>query len=102
MGILVAAYSPVSRGWLTADLRKFDDLPKDDFRHRLPRFQPSVFDQNMKLAEAVEKVAKRKNVTIAQVAIAWVSKQGTIPIPGSVRSDRIAENCEVVNLGEDD
>jgi len=59
VGISVEAYSPVGRGWLTGDLRKMDDLPPNDWRRMMPRFQSEAFDQNFKLVEAVEKIARR-------------------------------------------
>lgn len=102
VGIPIVAYSPISRGWLTGELRKFEDLPKDDFRHMLPRFQPDVFDQNFKLVEAVEQIAKRKGATTAQVAIGWVCRQGAIPIPGSVKVERVIENCKPASLTDQD
>lgn len=100
--IPIIAYSPISRGWLTGDLRKLDDLPQDDFRRMMPRFKPDVFDQNFKLVEAVEKIAKRKGVTVAQVAIGWVSRRGAVPIPGSIRSERVIENCKPATLTDED
>ncbi|RYP10916.1 hypothetical protein DL764_000352 [Monosporascus ibericus] len=98
LGIPIIAYSPISRGWLTGEIRKLDDLPADDFRHMLPRFKPEVFDQNFKLVEAVERIAKRKGVTTAQVAIGWVVAQGAIPIPGSARVERVVENTKAASL----
>ncbi|KAI1655963.1 Aldo/keto reductase [Daldinia decipiens] len=98
LGIPIVAYSPISRGWLTGELRKLDDLPQNDFRRMLPRFQPEVFDQNFKLVEAVEQIAKRKCVTTAQVAIGWVIRQGAIPIPGSARVERVIENTKAAEL----
>ncbi|KAK6952494.1 hypothetical protein Daesc_007033 [Daldinia eschscholtzii] len=95
-------YSPVGRGWLTGELRKLDDLPADDYRRMLPRFQPEVFDQNFKLVEAVENIAKRKGVTTAQVAIGWVVSQGAIPIPGSTRAERIIENARAAELTDEE
>ena len=68
----------------------------------LPRFQPDAFDQNFQLVEAVERIAKRKGVTTAQVAIGWVCRQGAIPIPGSVRVERVVENCLPVELTDED
>ena len=100
--IPIVAYSPISRGWLTGDIRKYDDLPPNDFRRMLPRFKPDVFEQNLKLVEAVEIIAKRKGTTTAQVAIAWVCRQGAIPIPGSTKVDRVVENCKVVSLTNED
>ncbi|KAH7325643.1 putative aldo/keto reductase [Stachybotrys elegans] len=102
LGIPVVGYCPISRGWLTGEFRKLEDLSENDFRRMLPRFQPDVFDQNFKLVEAVEKIAKRKGVTTAQVAISWVCHQGAIPIPGSVRESRVIENCTVAPLTDDD
>ena len=102
VGIPIVAYSPVGRGWLTGEFRKLDDLPQNDFRRMMPRFKPDVFDQNFKLVEAVEQIAKRKGVTTAQVAIGWVCRQGAIPIPGSTRVERVIENCKVTSLADED
>lgn len=104
MGIPIIAYSPISRGWLTGELRKLEDLPADDFRRMLPRFQPAVFDQNFKLVEAVQGIAKRKGkgVTTAQIAIGWVVAQGAIPIPGSARVERVVENTHPAVLTDAD
>ncbi|KAI1759422.1 NADP-dependent oxidoreductase domain-containing protein [Hypoxylon sp. FL1150] len=103
LGIPIIAYSPVSRGWLTGEFRKIEDLPGEgDMRRIFPRFQPQNFDQNPKLAEAVEKVAARKGATVPQVAISWVRRQGTIPIPGTTQVDRVLENCKDVELTADD
>ena len=96
------AYSPTSRGWLTGELRKFDDLPQNDFRRMLPRFKPDVFDQNFKVVLAVEQIAKRKGITTAQVAIGWVCHQGAIPIPGSTKAEGVIENCKAASLTDED
>ncbi|KAH7086894.1 NADP-dependent oxidoreductase domain-containing protein [Paraphoma chrysanthemicola] len=100
--IPVIAYSPVGRGWLTGKYRALDDLPENDMRRHLPRFKPDAFDQNFKLVEAVEKMAKRKDLATSQVAIAWVAHQGAIPIPGSTSADRIALNSKVEALTDED
>ncbi len=68
----------------------------------MPRFQPDVFDQNFKLVEAVEHIAKRKGVTTAQLAIGWVCRQGAIPIPGSTRAERVIENSKAASLTDGD
>ncbi|XXG99355.1 hypothetical protein Hte_005692 [Hypoxylon texense] len=102
LGIPIIAYSPVSRGWLTGQFRTVDDLPENDMRRRFPRFHPDNFDKNFKLVEAVEAVAKRKGATVPQVAISWVRRQGTIPIPGSTKVERVVENCKDVPLDEED
>ncbi|KAL2277224.1 hypothetical protein FJTKL_00095 [Diaporthe vaccinii] len=102
LGVALVAYSPVSRGWLTGEFRKPEDIAENDLRRHLPRFQPGAFEQNFKLVEAVEEVAKRKGATVAQVGIAWVRRQGAIPIPGSRRVERVVENCQDVELSADD
>lgn len=104
LGIPLVGYSPLDRGWLTGALKSLDDLPADDFRRYYPRFQPGAFEQNVKLAEAVEALAKRKGtgVTSAQVAIAWVRSQGALPIPGATKAPRVIENCAAVELTDDE
>ncbi|KAI0886284.1 NADP-dependent oxidoreductase domain-containing protein [Annulohypoxylon maeteangense] len=96
--IPLLGYSPLDRGWLTGQFKTLDDLPKDDFRRMWPRFQPGAFEQNVKLAEIIEEVAKKKGCTSAQIAIAWVRWQGVLPIPGATKVHRATENCNVVEL----
>jgi pyridoxine 4-dehydrogenase len=101
VSIAVLAYSPIGRGWLGGKYRTTDDLPKD-MRSMFPRFKPEAFDQNSKLVDAVEKIAMRKSLTLSQVAIAWVARQGGIPIPGSTNLDRIASNSKIEELTDGD
>jgi len=102
------AYSPLSRGFLTGQLRKYEDLEETDFRRMFPRFQPDVFNENVKLVDAVEKLAKRKGSTLVQVAIGWVIAQsGTagvpvVPIPGASAVSRVEENMRPVELSFDE
>ena len=96
------AYSPTCRGWLTGDLRKSDDLAPNDWRRNMPRFMPDVFDDNFKLVLAVEEIAKRKGVSVGQVAVSWVCHQGAIPIPDSTKPERVKENCKPATLTEED
>jgi pyridoxine 4-dehydrogenase len=98
----MVAYSPLGRGFLTGKFQKPSDIPANDFRHRLPRFQPEVFDENLKLTKAVADIAKRKGVTSSQVALAWIVAQGALPIPGSTSPDRVAENSEAVQLSSEE
>ncbi|CAF9941029.1 MAG: Pyridoxine 4-dehydrogenase [Heterodermia speciosa] len=98
LGIVIVAYSPVGRGFLSGELKKLDDLAENDFRRMLPRFKPEVFDQNIKLVEGVEQIAKRKGVATAQVAIGWVCNQGAIPIPGSKNEERVILNSKPASL----
>ncbi|KAI1101469.1 Aldo/keto reductase [Jackrogersella minutella] len=102
LGIPLIGYSPISRGWLTGQFRKPEDLPQNDYRHRFPRFQPENFAQNFKLVQAVEQIAKRKGVTTPQVAIGWVAAMGAIPIPGSTKLERVIENTNAASLTDEE
>ncbi|KAL1592037.1 hypothetical protein SLS60_011629 [Paraconiothyrium brasiliense] len=85
LNIPLVGYSPMGSGWLTGQLKTLDDLPAGDYRHHFPRFQPGAFERNVKLAEAVGAVAERKGCTSAQIAIAWVVRQGVVAIPGATK-----------------
>lgn len=109
LGIPIAAYSPLARGAMIGDIRKNADIPDSDFRKFLPKFQDDVLDYNNQITDEVKKLADKKGVSIAQVAIAWVRglsgrtvplgnggesvTLGTIiPIPGATKSERVIEN----------
>ncbi|RAK96828.1 aldo/keto reductase family protein [Aspergillus ibericus CBS 121593] len=105
LGIALVAYSPLSRGWLTGQVRSLDDLPADDIRRLFPRFQPEVFHLNLRLVEGLEQIAAEKKVTLAQTALAWVRAQSRasgapliIPIPGCTTVARVEENLASVEL----
>lgn len=106
--IPIVAYSPLNKGFLTGQLRKYEDLPEKDFRRMFPRFQPDVFDENLKLVEEVEKLAKRKGASVIQVAIGWVLAQSetigvpVIPIPGASAVSRVEENSREVMLTKEE
>ncbi|KAI1433775.1 NADP-dependent oxidoreductase domain-containing protein [Xylaria sp. CBS 124048] len=102
LGIPVIGYSVLDRGWLTGQLKKISDIPPGDNRHYYPRFQPGNFEKNVKLAEIIEGLAKRKGVTAAQLAIAWVTQLGVLAIPGATKPSRVAENCKVIKLTDAD
>ncbi len=109
LDIPVIAYSPMGRGLLTATISKPEDLEKGDLRHRLPRFQPGSMEKNAAMGLEIQKVAKAKGCTPAQVALAWVrSYSGTegfgtiIPIPGSTTQERAIENAKEVTLGDEE
>ena len=95
-------YSPLGRGWLTGQLQRFEDIPENDYRRHQPRFQPPAFNENVKLVKAVEQIAKRKQATVGQVAIAWVRWQGAIPIPGATKVERVVENSADISLSEEE
>lgn len=94
LGIAFVAYSPLGRGFLTGRWSKPGDLPEDDNRHRHPRFQPQNFERNYRIVEVVERVAKRRSATNAQVALAWVLSRGDdiVPIPGTKKVKYLEDN----------
>jgi aryl-alcohol dehydrogenase-like predicted oxidoreductase len=95
LGIAFVAYSPLGRGFLTGRYRSIDDLAPDDWRRNNPRFQGENFQKNLDLVAKVEHLAREKHCTPAQLALAWLLSRGddVIPIPGSTRIERVAENA---------
>ncbi|MFS0895002.1 aldo/keto reductase [Microbacterium sp. 179-I 3D3 NHS] len=104
LGIGVVAFSPLGRGTLTSGIRSLDELAPEDARRGLPRFQPEAFAANRRLVERVEAVARERGATVAQVALAWVLSEGMVPIPGTRRRDKLAENAGAaeIQLSEDE
>jgi aryl-alcohol dehydrogenase-like predicted oxidoreductase len=100
LGIGFVPYSPLGRGFLTGNIKKPEDLPEDDWRRNSPRFQGENFERNRKIAERVEALAKQKNITPAQLALAWVLAQGDdiIPIPGTKRRKYLDENVAALDI----
>jgi aryl-alcohol dehydrogenase-like predicted oxidoreductase len=94
LGIGFVAYSPLGRGFLTGEIKKFDDLAADDYRRMSPRFQGENFDKNLLLVERIREMAAAKGCTPAQLALAWVLGQGNdiVPIPGTKRRKYLQEN----------
>ena len=88
-------YSPLGRGFLSGEFKKFEDLPADDYRRQNPRFQGENFDKNLKLVEKLEEIAATKNVTASQLALAWVLAQvrDIVPIPGTKRGKYLEQNA---------
>nr|AGU09767.1 Aldo/keto reductase family [uncultured organism] len=103
-GIGFVAYSPLGRGFLSGQIRSMDDLPENDFRRGIPRFQEQHFHKNLELVEAIESLAKEKNVTPSQLALAWIISKGIIPIPGTKRRTYVEQNIEAgkIILSESD
>jgi aryl-alcohol dehydrogenase-like predicted oxidoreductase len=106
LGISFVAYSPLGRGFLTGQFRKFEDLPADDYRRMAPRFQGENFVKNLELVARIEEIAREKDCTPAQLALAWVLAQGQdiIPIPGTKRRKYLDDNlgASKVQLSQED
>ena len=100
LGIGFVAYSPLGRGFLTGQIKKFEDFEPDDYRRQSPRFQGENFNKNLDLVLRIEAMAKEKDCTPAQLAIAWLlaRNDNIIPIPGTKRRDRLEENIGAFNV----
>lgn len=95
LGIAFVAYSPLGRGFLTGQFRKFEDLAPDDYRRFSPRFQGENFQKNLDLVKKLEELAAEKGCKASQLALAWVMAQGDFifPIPGTKRVSYLEENA---------
>ncbi|MGO9613082.1 MAG: aldo/keto reductase [Dissulfurispiraceae bacterium] len=106
LGISLVAYSPLGRGFLTGYFRRPEDVAADDYRRYMPRFQGSNFEHNLQLVEKINEIAREKDCTPAQLALAWLLAQGEdiIPIPGTKRRERLVENLQAleIKLSKDD
>jgi aryl-alcohol dehydrogenase-like predicted oxidoreductase len=104
--IAFVAYSPLGRGFLTGQIKSFEDLAEDDFRRYSPRFMDDNFNKNLDLVKKIEAIAKEKNCTPSQLALAWVMAQEDFifPIPGTKRVKYLEENVKAteVKLSEKD
>ncbi|HMJ08925.1 MAG TPA: aldo/keto reductase [Pyrinomonadaceae bacterium] len=100
LNIGFVAYSPLGRGFLSGQIKKFEDLAEDDYRRQSPRFQGENFDKNIRLVGKVEEIAKEKGVTTSQLALAWVLAQGEdiVPIPGTKRRKYLEQNAAAAEV----
>lgn len=100
LGIGFLAYSPLGRGFLTGQLKKFEDFAPDDYRRFSPRFQGDNFQKNLSLVARVEALAQARGVTASQLALAWVLAKypHIVPIPGTKRRKYLEENVGAASL----
>jgi aryl-alcohol dehydrogenase-like predicted oxidoreductase len=100
LGIGFVPYSPLGRGFLTGEIRQFDDLPADDARRNQPRFQGENFQKNLDLVTKLGEIAREKGCSTSQLALAWVHAQGDdiIPIPGTKRRRYLDENVSAAYI----
>jgi aryl-alcohol dehydrogenase-like predicted oxidoreductase len=100
LGIGLVAFSPLGRGFLTGTVRRAEDYPEDDYRRGDPRFQGANFDANMAAASVVREMARRRDATPSQVALAWLLHKGDdiVPIPGTKRRRYLEENLAAAAL----
>jgi aryl-alcohol dehydrogenase-like predicted oxidoreductase len=100
LGIAFVAYSPLGRGFLTGQIKRYEDLAEGDYRRHSPRFQGENFQKNLDLVARVEQLAREKKCTPGQLALAWLLAQGEdiIPIPGTKRRKYLEENVGALNV----
>ncbi|HEY2395038.1 MAG TPA: aldo/keto reductase [Rudaea sp.] len=100
LGVGFVAYSPLGRGFLTGEIRRFEDFTEDDYRRHHPRFQGDNFAHNLALADRVGELAAAKGCSAAQLALAWVLAQGDdiVPIPGTKRRKYLEQNTGATDL----
>ena len=100
LGIGFVPFSPLGRGFLTGTIKKDTPLDENDLRSSLPRFTPEAREANYALVDLVEKIAKQKQVSNAQIALAWVLAQAPwiVPIPGTTKIHRLAENIGALSV----
>jgi aryl-alcohol dehydrogenase-like predicted oxidoreductase len=100
LGVGFVAYSPLGRGFLTGQIKRFEDFAPDDYRRNSPRFQGENFQKNLELVRRVEEIAREKKCTPSQLALAWLLAQGDdiIPIPGTKRRKYLEENVGALKV----
>ncbi|KAG0646572.1 Pyridoxal reductase [Hyphodiscus hymeniophilus] len=107
LGIPIVAYSPLGRGFLTGQIKTYADVTE---QHKFgPRFAEENFAKNLELVETIRRVAEKKGVTSAQLALGWVraysGRDGNpiiVPLPGATKVERVEENCKLVDLTEEE
>jgi aryl-alcohol dehydrogenase-like predicted oxidoreductase len=94
LGIGLVPYSPLGRGFLTGKMDETTELKSNDFRSQLPRFTPEARKANQAFVDLLTAIAKKKDATPAQIALAWLlaQKPWIVPIPGTTKLSRLEEN----------
>ncbi|WP_027417182.1 aldo/keto reductase [Aneurinibacillus terranovensis] len=100
LGIGFVCYSPLGRGFLTGQIKSFDDLAEDDYRRFSPRFQGENFQKNLELVSRIREIAEEKGCKPSQLALAWLLAQGDdiVPIPGTKRRKYLEENVGALDI----
>lgn len=100
LGIGFVAYSPLGRGFLAGKFRSLDDLAVDDWRRNSPRFQGGNFARNLALVDKIEDLARQRDCSPAQLALAWLLAQGehVVPIPGTTSRQRLEQNVAAEDI----
>ena len=100
LGIGFVPYSPLGRGFLTSDVKPANEYPEDDMRSWDERWQPGNYEKNVAAIEQLKQLAESKDITVTQLALAWLLAQGDdiVPIPGTRSPDRLAQNAAAADV----
>src|SRR5881394_3240235 len=100
LGIGIVPFAPLGRGFLTGSVKRAEEYPPDDFRHKDPRYQGENFDANMRAASIVREIGDRKGATPGQIALAWLLHKGDdiVPIPGTKQRKHLEDNAGAVDI----
>jgi len=100
LGIGLVPYSPLGKGFLTGAMGKDTKLGEGDFRAMFPRFTPEAMAHNQELVDLLKEIGTEKNVTPAQIALAWLlaKEPWIVPIPGTTKLDRLKENLGAADI----
>ena len=100
LGIGFVAYSPLGRGLLTGRYLRNDDLPQEDWRRTVPRFQGENLDRNGCIVQQLQEIAEARGIKVAQLALAWLLHQGDdiVPIPGTRRRENLEANAAAADV----
>ena len=100
LGIGLVPFSPLGKGFLTGTIDEKTTFAKNDFRQIVPRFTPEARKANQALVDLLGEVAKQKNATPAQIALAWLlaQKPWIVPIPGTTKLNRLEENLGAASV----
>src|SRR5207237_3335907 len=100
LGIGFVPFSPLGKGYLTGKIDENTTFDSTDFRNTVPRFAPEARKANRALVDLLGRIARRKNGTPAQIALAWLlaQKPWIVPIPGTTKLDRLRENAAAADI----
>lgn len=98
LGIGFVAYAPLGRGFISGEFKHPEDIPVDDFRRYLPKFQGERFYKNIDLLNEITRLAQEKQISVTQLALAWVMAKGYLPIPGTKRIKYVEQNIAATNI----
>lgn len=98
LGITPVSYSPLSRGLISGKLEKDQSFAQNDARNHLQRYQADVYNHNVEVVNQLNDLASQKNVSIAQLSLAWIIQQGVVPIPGTKHVHYLEENAKASDI----